>query len=425
MAPPHGGEDWRKNLRHASFRGAHFWVDSDGIAGGRRVVIHEFPHAEVPYNEDLGQQARRYEVEAYVVGGGAGQEAKKLVEACTKKGSATLVLPLFGTIPARCVDISTNRTKDKHGFVAFRLRFIADGLSLSALGGAPHRKSRVARSAKKMPAVVKAAFKRKYKGIGVADFVWQSSVDTTRSYLDNWLVAIDASGIRGDKAAALALRISDFDAELETLLQSGSTANVFSDTAYWASGETVDTDPFAEEIAGIIADFREAVEPDAAVSAINGLLDFGDSLAAIPNTTKARAREAENQESLLALFRRSALVELAQAVTEASYPSRRDAVGARAMIAQRFEAELQQIHSGEQWEVAQALRELQGFTIEYLSALITDLAPVMQIEAGARMPSIYWGYRLYKDAARADELWARNRIKHPAWMPTVFEALAR
>jgi len=425
MAPPHGGEDWRKRLRNASFRGSHFWVETDGVSGGRRIVVHEFPLSELPYNEDMGQQARRYEVEAYVVGGQAGAQAKALVEACTAPGPASLVLPLFGTIAARCLDISTNRSKDRHGFVAFRLRFISDGLSLSSLGGTPHRKSRVRTAALEMPAAMRAAFKQSYRGVRVPEFVWRSAVSTTSLYLDNWMVQADSAGLRGDPLASFEALVADVDGALEALLRSGAVGNKFDQTAYWASGEIIDTDPFANQIDAIASAFREAAEPEAAVHALGEMLEFGEGLAAIPLTTLSRRREAENQESLLALFNRSALAHLAIAVTEATYTNRREAIAARAMVAQRFEEALRQIQSGREWEVSQALSELQGLTIEYLSSLIADLAPVMQIEAGALMPSIYWGYRLYKDAPRGDDLWARNRVKHPAWMPAIFEALVR
>lgn len=71
------------------------------------------------------------------------------------------------------------------------------------------------------------------------------------------------------------------------------------------------------------------------------------------------------------------------------------------------------------------MREILGFTVEYLSKVMADLAPVIVVGADVRMPSIYWAYRLYGDATRADELSERNDIKHPMWMGTEFEALAR
>ena len=423
----HGGEDWRSTLRNASFRGTHFWVEKDGVAGGRRIAIHEFPLSELPYNEDLGQQARRYEVDAYVVGGQAGSQAKALVAACTAKGPANLVLPLFGTIPARCLEIHTNRQKDRHGFVSFTLRFIADTLSLSSMGGAPHAKSRVKTKALAMPAAMKAAFARNYRGVGVADYVLKAAQDLAAAYLGEWTLILDQSLLTGESASSIYADVSSLFGTYEDMLASGQIPNVFKETAYWANGISVSTDPFADAVVDLTETYVGITAPNLAVDGLITMLDFtdGETLEPIPQTTLSRKLQAANRDSLLDLFRRSALAQLAVAVTEVEYPSRRDAVAARAMVAERFGAEIETMRSGQQWEITAALRELQGLTIEYLSQLIADLAPVVEVEAAARMPSMYWAYRLYADATRSDEVATRNRVKHPSWMPTNFEALAR
>lgn len=424
---PHGGEDWRKTLRNASFRGAFFWVEREGADGGRRLAIHEFPLSEQPYVEDMGRQASRYEVTAYVAGGLAAAQGKSLWAACNSPGPATLVLPLHGTIAARCMEISMDRSKDKHGYIAFRIRFVAEGFALSGLGGAPHYKSRVRNKSKGMPPIMRAAFKRRYRGVALPDFVLKSAINTTQSYLAQWAVIADTSGLRGTKASKLVSKIGDMIDTIPALLDSGQTGHTYELTSFRATGEDVDTDDFATSIIELNEQFQEAASPDLAIASFRTMLDWceGDELSAIPNTTKWRRREQENQDTLLALFRRSALAQLAIAATEASYPSRRDAVAMRVEVQTRFNSEIARLDSGDQVEVLNALRELQGLTCDYLSKLTATLAPVLQVETKALMPSIYWAYRLYEDATRADELSDRNRIKHPSFMPTVFEALAR
>jgi prophage DNA circulation protein len=56
---------------------------------------------------------------------------------------------------------------------------------------------------------------------------------------------------------------------------------------------------------------------------------------------------------------------------------------------------------------------------------MADLSPVIIVGAKRVLPSLYWAYRLYADPMRGAELWRRNQIKHPAYMPINFEALAR
>jgi len=422
----HGGEDWRKRLRRATFRGAFFWVESDGIDGGRRIVVHEFPLSELPYNEDMGQQARRFELEAYVVGGQADKQAKKLIEACTAPGPATLVMPLFGSIRARCVAIRTNREKDKQGYVSFRLKFVADDLSLSALSGSPHIKSQVrTKSRGQLPPALRAAFEKTFFGADVPEFVFDSAVLTARQWLIDFDLMLTASELRGERVSSLLEQSSLLYDNMDKLLDVGFVGDIYGRTSFVTNEMGATAEPFASGITNLLVTYTDIAQADIAVTGLLELYEFGGNLQPIPLTTLNRKQEKKNQESLLEFFHRSTLSQLAIAVTEATYPSRREAVDARAHMAELFSNELNLTNDPAQWEVIQELRNLQGLTIEFLSKLIADLSPVMQIEAQTRMPSTYWAYRLYGDANRDEELWLRNEIKHPMWMPVEFEALVR
>src|SRR5215472_7728816 len=58
---------WRKKLRTASFKGAPFFVDQQGQSSGRRTVTHEYPKRDIPYAEDMGRAAYRYQMTGYVI----------------------------------------------------------------------------------------------------------------------------------------------------------------------------------------------------------------------------------------------------------------------------------------------------------------------------------------------------------------------
>src|SRR5262245_53821924 len=58
---------WRYNLLPASFRGAHFHVESGSKESGRRIVTHEFPKKELPYSEDMGRRAYEFSVRGYII----------------------------------------------------------------------------------------------------------------------------------------------------------------------------------------------------------------------------------------------------------------------------------------------------------------------------------------------------------------------
>lgn len=339
--------DWRKRLRRASFRGAHFWVDNDGVRGGRRVAIHEFPNSEVAFNEDLGQQVRTYDVDAYVVGDSADSEASSLVSACTSPLAATLVLPLFGTIRAKCLEINSNRSKDKHGFVAFRLRFVAEGLELSALGGTPHLRSRAKNRLKTLPPILAVAARSSLATVGdrsipgsvsvlapLPDFVFNSAVNTCEHWLAQVALEVSNAELRGNLAAKLDRSVSDLYSDLAELVAIGAHVNKYGDTSFVASDDEAGAMPLANRTFGLLDEFRVAMEPSHAVLVFKSLADFGDDLDAIPQTTINRKIEAENQETLVNLFRRSALAQLAAALVDKTYTSRREAIAARADVSE-------------------------------------------------------------------------------------------
>ncbi len=424
-ATRHGGEDWRKRLRDATFRGAHFWVETDGIEGGRRIVIHEFPMKELPYNEDMGQQARRYNVDAYCVGGQADKEAQRLVQACTAPGPATLVLPLFGTIRARCVNIRSQREKDKQGYVSFQLDFVADDLSLAALGGSPHVASQVRSKVKDAHKTFSTALLANYDVVTSPSWVLESAVETAREFFATIAVTAEQSELRGDPLAEIQRAVQGLYDDAPELLAIGAQGNTFGMVSFMTTERVGSADPLTSGVQAVLDQYRASV-PDPMLSA-TGLYDLSgfDVHGTIPKTTLNRKREAANRESLLSFFRRSALAQYAAAVMDQEYPSRRAAIGERARVVYRFNMELERITNPNEWEVVQAMRDLMGLTVEFLTRKMADLAPVLSIEARSVLPTLYWAYRLYGDPMRAQELWERNSIIHPMWVPTEFEALAR
>lgn len=259
----------------------------------------------------------------------------------------------------------------------------------------------------------------------VPDFVWRSAAETAREFLALFDVVRASSELRGEAAAKLDAEAAALDADIDELVQIGRLGNVFADVSFVALDAEFKATPLVDRVFALLQHYREAVTPEIAVEGLKQLSDFGDDLQPIPNTTHNRRIEAQNRQAMVDLFRRSALAQLVVATVEASYPARREAIAARADIEERFSAELARIVRPEEWEVAQALRELMGLTIEFLSKLMADLAPVIVVESGVRLPTLYWAYRLYGDAKRGDELWARNDVKHPMWLPGEFEALAR
>ena len=59
---------WRRKLVPASYAGVEFHVEHQALNSGRRVVLHEYPKRNIPYAEDMGRHAKRYNITGYILG---------------------------------------------------------------------------------------------------------------------------------------------------------------------------------------------------------------------------------------------------------------------------------------------------------------------------------------------------------------------
>jgi len=125
---------WRRNLQPASFRGVPFYVHIDAKAGGRRVVLHEFPMQNTPYAEDMGRRARRFRVTAYILYSPVlipdYQGARDaLIAALESDGAAAqLIHPTLG-VDTVVVDTYavTERLEEAGGYSEFEIEFLEAG----------------------------------------------------------------------------------------------------------------------------------------------------------------------------------------------------------------------------------------------------------------------------------------------------------
>ena len=119
--------NWIKDLRPASFRGVPFFMEKEGIKFGRAIAVHTFVKSEEHATEDMGRLPREFRLTAYVASDRADAQARSLIEACSTEGRATLVLPFYGPVQARCTGGNENHEKTKLGYAAFDLEFVEAG----------------------------------------------------------------------------------------------------------------------------------------------------------------------------------------------------------------------------------------------------------------------------------------------------------
>lgn len=122
--------DWAKTLLAASYNGVPFHVDSEDLGGGRRLAIHETAGGEMPIIEDRGRATSTFNVTAYLAGDDADRQANALIAMAGQPGPGFLVLPIDGGQAVHVTEdgFRRSRTKDRNGYVAVDLSFVAAGI---------------------------------------------------------------------------------------------------------------------------------------------------------------------------------------------------------------------------------------------------------------------------------------------------------
>ncbi|MBY8959325.1 DNA circularization N-terminal domain-containing protein [Pseudomonas sp. MIS38] len=117
--------NWRDRLLPASFRGVGFWIDQAKTPVGRKGQLHEYPQRDLPYFEDLGQQAKTHDITAFIIGADCLEQRDKLLKAL-EVGSGELVHPWLGRLQVKVGECDMTHTRQDGGLVTFSLKFYPD-----------------------------------------------------------------------------------------------------------------------------------------------------------------------------------------------------------------------------------------------------------------------------------------------------------
>ena len=123
---------WRDRMATAIFRGVSFLTDSHDAKLGRRLVVHEFPGAELPQIEDLGAKAAELRVNAYFLGENYDQDRDQFLYLLQQPGAAILLHPWLGGLEVRAKDWTLTESNDKGGYCAISIDFVPAGAVITA-----------------------------------------------------------------------------------------------------------------------------------------------------------------------------------------------------------------------------------------------------------------------------------------------------
>jgi prophage DNA circulation protein len=111
----------------AEFSGARYHVEQQARSGGRRVVLHEYPKRDVPYAEDMGRAATRYQITGYLIGPNYHQGKRALMRALDN-GQGMLTDPYLAE-PKMCLceRYNVTETRERGGYCTFEMTFVEVG----------------------------------------------------------------------------------------------------------------------------------------------------------------------------------------------------------------------------------------------------------------------------------------------------------
>jgi prophage DNA circulation protein len=366
--------DWRTRLLDASFRGVPFQVDSAAYQGGRRAQVHEYPGRDVPLVEDLGRRARRFTVEALVLGPDYDFARDNLLAALEQSNAGTLIHPYLGRLQVQAMDVSLHETTSEGGLARFTIAF---------------------------------------QEAGTFDFVvTPDTAGQVKSQATTFLDQAQQAFLAAYKVASLPGNyVSQLQADVSALL--GGVEQVVSGAAGSAAALIRAPADLAASIAGSIASIRSALnDPLRAFGVYKGLFSAAPATAALTATPSRRA-QAVAQDALMQLVRQSAAGEAANALAAATFDSAAQAAELRDALLDALDG-----LAGE--ADAAAYRELAGLraaVVRDIAARGADLARMVSYTPPATLPALAIAQRLYGDATRDADIVARNRLRHPGFVP--------
>lgn len=392
---------WVDNLRDASFRGAPFLVESDELGIGRRYIQHVYPRRDKPFTEDFGRQPRSFELPGYVLANDFAAR-NRLIDAVEAEGPGTLVHPYYGEETVICTSCAVSHSRTENRVSRFDLVFQEAG-ELRFPSAQLDTQAIVERDADQALIGVQEQFETDFSVAGVQNFVVEAARELVGDSVDD--IVAGAGQVRSGAA-----QLNDFLAEAE-------------DTRRQLTTLLNTPNRLAARVSGLVGGLLNAVQaPTTVIPFLRRLIDFGDELLAVPETTFSRRRQAANQNAVVDLVRGTATVESARAGARIDFPSFDDAVAYRDGLTDLFDREILAAGNAGRDRIYRDLQRLQASSIQDLDRRGRGLPRVREVVPLRTEPSLVVAYRHYGDDVarvpeRAEEIVRRNRVQHPGFVP--------
>jgi len=374
-----------------SFRGIEFlWSEADGDLG-RRVTVHEYPGRDLPYVEDLGRRARSWSMELIVAGPAYRAARDRLAEALEAPGPGVLIHPTHGELKVSVYEARGPRESTREGGMArFAVIFILSGENRYPAAAADGRR------------IVSDRCEAAEAAMGA----WVSAR----------LALAGPSFISADAVAQVEKMAATLHKAVVGLPElAGSTAIMQDIQSLSTSAASLIREPIdlSDSLNTILGDIVTAAErPLLAFAALRTFWGFIGAGDAIPGTTASRLAQSENRAALSDLFVAAATTAAARAASAAEYDSQNAADAASA--AMRGQIDVVALSASD--DLYNSLSDLSAAIVADLGTR-PGLPSLVALTLTVDLPALVIAQRLYGDAARAEDIVARNQVAHPGFVP--------
>lgn len=382
-----------------SFRGVPFHTVDAEIRVGRRNQVNEYPQRDLPYVDDLGRKGRRYAVELYVIGDDYLADRDALIEALEAGGSGELIHPRYGALKVSVEgDASIKERPDNGGIARINVTFVEDTSNTFPAAQAD-TVSEVEVTTNAADEASEAAFAEEFSVEGISLLATEAIAGLTSTVGGLLDMARQATSVEG--LADIVRGVAGLTGNLAALIRTPVV--------------------LVQRLRSIYAQLvQELKRPLSAFAELQHVFLGNTRSAAVALSGSSRARSLANDTARADLQRRLSLTNqarvLAVAITSTAVVATSDqATALRDALVAQIDTELEV--NDPPAAVASALTAVRAAVVRDVAARSELLQSRSTFTPMAVLPAVVLAHRVYQDAARADELVARNGIAHPAFMP--------
>lgn len=410
---------WRDDLLPAQLNGLEFHYREVTGEGGRRTVLFQYPGSDDSYLEDLGKEARTYNIQAFLIGDNYHVTRDDLIDILDAGGGMLFQHPYHGEVKVKLLGkFKWTEVDTEGGTVRFDFTLVETGSGFpSTFVATPAKVAKLAATA-----ATKVAEKTKFSLLGAISDVVQSVTNGIGKANSALRKANGKIGAALSLVDDVTFAIQDFDSQLTALRnQPQNLMNKFLALKSSVMGLVRDFEPPVIEVD--VEGFPISVAPITleAVALLNATEQLPD---AIPTPTEQYAIEAAALAAVDLADKAGTVIYAAEALAAQQMENAAQAKLVQDTLVESFDNVLATEDLDP--EILESMLALKAATIEHFTQQQQQLPDLATYQVQQTMPALVIAHELYGDATRVAEVIARNRIRHPAFVPggTTLEVLA-